>query len=755
MAQRIDRETAAGTHECVYEVEAYDHRGRAIRARQGDAVRTAAAYDVVTERLLRLQSTAGARSLQDLHFAYDPMGNITQVRDAAQAVLFRDNAELPACNDYRYDALYRLVEATGREHEGQAANGRAPADVIPLRAGAPSDPKAMRRYAQRYRYDAVGNLTCLQHFAGAGSWRREYAYAGDGNRLLATGIAAVAMHERYEHDLAGQIVAMPHLSRLQYDALGQLESVRCGTQQIWLQYAAGARVRKLVLRGEGVVEDRVYLGSEELYTKRRGAAIVEQTLTEHAGGGLQVDVKLVADGKAVDTPVALRRYAIADHLGSTRLEVDGDGRVIAYEEFHPYGTTSYRAMRTGLDAGAKRYRFTGMERDEQTGLAQHGARYYAAWLGRWTAADPIGIGHGVNRYAYCRGSPTTAVDPDGCATERIAACSGALVTTGRGSVGRGPTLLCNEDDEQFAGAGLLARAHAGNARSPEVAFARARAQHLVGAVLLGNARPPGLPENAVPVRNRGFVVGFTAGVAGDAGSGDELQQFFDITGAPTGTPAVRGSAEQDYTIETTIADLLALRGAVGALRSAAALVLERRAALDAIARESAPFSAERGAGLVAGSSPATFADALLTAQTRVAAQNAARLADVEVLAAGGAERGVFSVGPYRPSAAPLESHHGVLDVWASHNIPGYASRGASTPTIALTEAQHAATKAVYRDWLFEQTGRRVGGSVNWNQIGAREMQSLTNRMFDAAGVPAAARTDYFRAFHQYIYGVAP
>jgi hypothetical protein len=35
------------------------------------------------------------------------------------------------------------------------------------------------------------------------------------------------------------------------------------------------------------------------------------------------------------------------------------------------------------------------------------------------------------------------------------------------------------------------------------------------------------------------------------------------------------------------------------------------------------------------------------------------------------------------------------------------------------------------------------------------MQGLTNRMFDAAGVPAAARADYFRAFHQYIYGVAP
>ena len=136
------------------------------------------------------------------------MGNITQVRDGAQAVVFRDNAELAASNDYRYDALYRLVEATGREHEGQAANGRTAqangAVVVPLRAASPSDPKAMRRYVQRYRYDAVGNLTTLQHFAGAGSYRRESAYSEHGCRLRATGNAALALHERYEHDVAGR-----------------------------------------------------------------------------------------------------------------------------------------------------------------------------------------------------------------------------------------------------------------------------------------------------------------------------------------------------------------------------------------------------------------------------------------------------------------------------------------------------------------------------------------------------------------------
>ena len=348
------------------------------------------------------------------------MGNLTQVRDAAQAIVYRDNAALEAVNDYRYDALYRLVEASGREHEGQAANGRTPrtsdATVVPLRASSPNDPKAMRRYVQRYRYDPVGNLRTLQHQAGAGSFRREYAYAEHGNRLRATGNAAESLHERYAYDVAGHMVAMPHLQKLVWDENDALEIVHRGTQQIWLQYAGGVRVRKLVRSGEGVVEDRVYLGAEELYTKRRAGAVVERTLTEHVGGALQVDIKLVADGKTIAKPVALRRYALADHLGSVKLEVDPDGAVIAYEEFHPYGTSSYRAMRTGLDAVANRYRYTGMERDEETGLAQHGARYYAAWLGRWTSADPSGLGDGVNRYAYCRGSPTGFVDTDGYRT---------------------------------------------------------------------------------------------------------------------------------------------------------------------------------------------------------------------------------------------------------------------------------------------------------------------------------------------------
>ncbi|HWB74066.1 MAG TPA: SpvB/TcaC N-terminal domain-containing protein [Nannocystaceae bacterium] len=423
LVRRIDRETAAGTKERVLEVEEFDAYGRPTRLRQGEAAVTRSTYDVVTERLLRLQTSAGGKALQDLQYTYDPSGNITQVRDGAQRTIFNGNAAVEAVNDYRYDALYRLVEASGREHEGQAANGRTPrtndAASVPVRATSPNDPQAMRRYVQRYRYDAVGNVTSLQHHAGAGSFRREYAYAEKGNRLRATGNAALALEERYAHDVAGNMVAMPHLQALQWDELDQLEMVRRGTQQVWMQYAGGVRVRKLVLCGDGVTEDRLVLGGEELFTKRRNGAVVEKTLTEHVGGGLQVDIKLVKDGETIAEPTALRRYAIADHLGSTKVEVDEEGVVIAYEEFHPFGTTSFRAMRGQLDAAANRFRYTGMERDEETGLSLHGARYYANWLGRWTAADPMGIAGGINLYAYCAGDPVGLSDTSGAEPERI------------------------------------------------------------------------------------------------------------------------------------------------------------------------------------------------------------------------------------------------------------------------------------------------------------------------------------------------
>ena len=66
-----------------------------------------------------------------------------------------------------------------------------------------------------------------------------------------------------------------------------------------------------------------------------------------------------------------------------------------------------------IRAAAKRYRYTGKERDEETGFSYHGARYYAPWLGRWTSCDPEGIAGGINLYRYAKNTPSNWVDPSG------------------------------------------------------------------------------------------------------------------------------------------------------------------------------------------------------------------------------------------------------------------------------------------------------------------------------------------------------
>ena len=62
---------------------------------------------------------------------------------------------------------------------------------------------------------------------------------------------------------------------------------------------------------------------------------------------------------------------------------------------------------------AKRYRYTGVERDSETGLALHGVRFYANWLCTWLRADPLGLQDGVNRYRYAANSPGVRLDVEG------------------------------------------------------------------------------------------------------------------------------------------------------------------------------------------------------------------------------------------------------------------------------------------------------------------------------------------------------
>ena len=91
-------------------------------------------------------------------------------------------------------------------------------------------------------------------------------------------------------------------------------------------------------------------------------------------------------------------------LGSANVELDWSlGSFVDREEFRPYGETSFGSYAN------KRYRFTGKERDEESGLNYHGARYYAPGLARWMSPDPKGLVDGVNLYGYVRSNPLNPV----------------------------------------------------------------------------------------------------------------------------------------------------------------------------------------------------------------------------------------------------------------------------------------------------------------------------------------------------------
>jgi RHS repeat-associated protein len=110
----------------------------------------------------------------------------------------------------------------------------------------------------------------------------------------------------------------------------------------------------------------------------------------------------------------LQRYIYSNHLQSASLELDEFADIISYEEYHPYGTTAYQATNSAINAVSKRYRYTGKERDEESGLYYHGARYYIPWLARWTACDPLESKYaGMSPYNYSFNNPVIFNDPSG------------------------------------------------------------------------------------------------------------------------------------------------------------------------------------------------------------------------------------------------------------------------------------------------------------------------------------------------------
>ncbi|QDG52178.1 RHS repeat-associated core domain-containing protein [Persicimonas caeni] len=423
----------SGTQTPSVDYIAYNAKGQRILAAFGNGVMTRYAYDPNVFRLKRLRSEKYAatstpesgyllpstgKKYQDIVYSYDAVGNILSTDERVTDVGVGGTDTM--VRGFEYDALYRLIEATGRESDVLKTDPWQDQLTAKSNAGYTDSPQNTRDYTETYAYDNVGGLSLLTHQYGAGSqWTRNYTIETGSNRM--TGMTAGGNAYTYAYDSVGNLVQENTERHFEWDFGGRMRSFRNqitgSAPSVFAHYsydAGGERVQKVVCRGAKTTRT-VYIGG---VFEHQQVIENESVTTENQTLHLMDDAKRVATyraGPELDGADRARtRYHLGDHLQSSNVVLrqvpDSSGKLfVNREEYRPYGETAFGSFEY------KRYRFTGKEKDEESGLHYHSARYYAPWLARWTATDPLGMVDGPNLYAYVSGNPVKLVDPSGTA----------------------------------------------------------------------------------------------------------------------------------------------------------------------------------------------------------------------------------------------------------------------------------------------------------------------------------------------------
>ena len=253
------------------------------------------------------------------------------------------------------------------------------------------------------RYDSSGNIRSLQRNGNSQSMidNLRYSYITGTDKLSLITNAVGSATQTYTYDANGNATSDSYrgIAFIVYD-INNLPVTIYKTSGSTVQYyydAAGNRIQKY----DGSANTWYVQGPD-------GKTEVITTATQTAPTYTMDNIgQILRNGTTIT-----RYYYLKDHLGSIKMMVDASGNVQSYNDYYPHGMTM--PGRSGVMGADTRYKFTGKERDIESGFDYFGARYYDSRIARWMSVDPLANKYPeIAPYIYTHNDPINRFDPDG------------------------------------------------------------------------------------------------------------------------------------------------------------------------------------------------------------------------------------------------------------------------------------------------------------------------------------------------------
>jgi len=458
--------TRMGTTFAYVNMIGYDEFSQRVFKELGNGTQTYYTYDPYRRWLSSIRTTTGqsGQYVQNISYDFDTVGNVLGYENNAHGYT--------TIQRYQYDALYQLTQANGESRSHPHGRGHNEFSAT---------------YRQNFNFDRIGNM--LSKVSGASvspqiqigedlNYHFDYEYA-EGTRR------AIQIGNRYRsYDLNGNLIAErdggfaanPEVYRpffhhedmywtdygfgfvrpggvqsddgvfqrnFRWNERNQL--AESSDNQYTVLYRYGADGQRAVKHVANTGRSTLYFN--KMWHVSDSLAMGDWVQSKHIFvGESRIATKInIAGNQNTQAEMQSVYHYHTDHLGSAQTITNWRGEIHERLEYAPYGEL-WIDWRAPNALHVTPFRFTGMERDRETGLIYYGARYLDPRMSRWLSTDPAmwegdflpgapindearerngnlpgegGVYNAINLHVfnYASNNPVKYVDPDGRAAE--------------------------------------------------------------------------------------------------------------------------------------------------------------------------------------------------------------------------------------------------------------------------------------------------------------------------------------------------